>query len=204
MIKASRQPLFGWMVVAGTSLFIGAGVVTALLERDHNIVNSSLSSYAVSPFGYIMEIGFFALALAHGMLAVALAQRPLAQLGWTRVALVGLGVVALAVLFVALFPANGLGNVGGFNIHGTAATISFVIFPPVAILLALACRGDQSLRAVAPAALVIALVNTLALAIFGIAVVGHLPWIWLAEKADAFVTAVWLIVVGNGIRRVGQ
>lgn len=202
--RATGQQVLGWVVATGASVFVLASVAAHLLERDHDVVRSSLSSYAISSFGSIMEIGFFALALAHAALLVALARRPVAGMLWVLVGLVGLGVEALAVLFVALFPANGLGNVGGINVHGTAATIAFVVFPPVAIILALAFRGDQSLRAVAPAALAIALANTLALALFGIAVAGQLPWIWLAEKADSFVTAVWLLIIGNGLRHVAQ
>ena len=195
------QRRLGWAVATGASIFVVAGVAAHLLERDHDLVHSSLSSYAVSSFGYIMEVGFFALALTHGVLAVTLVRRSGAAQAWVRVGVGGLTVEALAVLLVALFPANGLGNVNGVNIHGTAATVAFVVFPPVAILLALAFRGDQSLRGGVPAALVIALVNALALILFGLAVAGQLPWIWLAEKADALVTAVWLIVVGNALRR---
>ena len=173
----------------------------ACVGARHDVVRSSLSSYAVSTFGYIMEIGFFALALTHAVLLVALARRPLARTRLVQVGLVGLGIEALAVLTVALFPANGLGYVNGISIHGTAATIAFVVFPPVAILLALAFRGDPGLRGVATMALTLALINLLALLVFGVAVAEQLTWIYVAEKAVALVTAVWLSAVGSGLQR---
>nr|MBA3826294.1 DUF998 domain-containing protein [Ktedonobacterales bacterium] len=134
MTRATGQTWLGWVVATGASIFVVTGLAAHVLERDHDIVRSSLSSYAVSSFGYIMEIGFFALALAHAALLVALVQRTLARSPLVRVGLIGLGVEALAVLTVALFPANGLGYVNGVSIHGTAATIAFIVFPPAAII----------------------------------------------------------------------
>ncbi len=197
--RTTTQRITGWVVVAGASVFVLAAVATDLLETDHNIVTRRSVPMPSARLATSWRIGFFALAIAHAALAVALARRPVSEATgqWMRIGVAGLGIVALAVLFVALFPANGLGKVGGFSVHGTAATIAFVVFPPTAILLAVVFRGDRLLRSVAPAALIIALVNTLALVVFGVAVVGHLPWIWLAEKADSLVTAVWLVVVGS-------
>jgi hypothetical protein len=199
--KTTGATGLGWVVIAGASIFVVTSVVAQVVERDHDLIHSSLSSYAVSPFGYIMEIGFFALAVTHAVLLVALARRTLGRAVVVRAGLVGLGIEALAVLIVALFPANGLGMVNGISIHGTAATIAFIVFPPAAIILSLAFQRDHTLRSVATAGLLIALVNTLALVVFGAAVFAQLDWMYLAEKGDALVTAIWLIVVGNAVRR---
>nr|MBA3825836.1 hypothetical protein [Ktedonobacterales bacterium] len=47
----------------------------------------------------------------------------------------------------------------------------------------------------------LAFINLLALLVFGLAVAGQLPWIYVAEKADALVTAVWLSVVGSRVEQ---
>jgi hypothetical protein len=162
----SRHALLacGWVDIAliGIALNLVVLIAAPILRPDLDLLDKSLSYYAVGPWGAVQAAAFVALGVASVALAVALL-RNCGATGWHRVASVLLAISGFASLGLVWYP---MGSPGPATIlgdaHQTAGTIGGVAQLAAALAFALAVRADlewSKLFPVTMAAFTVALIG---------------------------------------------
>ena len=150
---------------AAIVLSVIALVVASLTRPDLNILQNSLSYYAIGPWGVLQSTAFFALGVASIALAIALRPSiPSPQLGVLCTML--LMVAGTASLGLVYFPMGGTGpsTILG-DAHQTAGTIGGVVELAATLVFVVSFRADPAWsRFAGSAKLVFALAATGAIA----------------------------------------
>jgi len=138
----------GWAVVALIGIFINLVVLVAapVLRPDLNLLQKSLSYYAVGPWGVLQAVSFAALGISSIALGVALRHAGLATWSlWPIVVL--LAVSGVATLGLVWYPidAPGPATILG-DAHQTAGTIGGVAQLTAALAFTIAVRADPAWR----------------------------------------------------------
>jgi Protein of unknown function (DUF998) len=140
----------GWAVVALIGVVVNLVVLAAapILRPDLNLLQKSLSYYAVGPWGVLQAVAFGALGISSIALGVALCHAGLASRGlWPIVFL--LTVSAVAGLGLVWYPidAPGPATILG-DAHQTAGTVGGVAQLAAALAFTIAARADPAWRGV--------------------------------------------------------
>ena len=138
----------GWAVVALIGVVVNLVVLAAMpvLRPDLNLLQKSLSYYAVGPWGVLQAVSFAALGISSIALGVALRHAGLATWSlWPIVVL--LAVSGVATLGLVWYPidAPGPATILG-DAHQTAGTIGGVAQLTAALTFTIAVRADPAWR----------------------------------------------------------
>jgi Protein of unknown function (DUF998) len=143
------------MVLSGIAL-----VVATLMRPDLNVLQNSLSYYAIGPWGTLQATAFAALGVASIALAIALGSRITPSLSSTLCTLF-LIVAGVASLSLVYFPMGGPGSTTVLgDAHQTAGTIGGVAELAATLAFVLAIQADpvwSGLTRAAKAAFAVAL-----------------------------------------------
>ena len=138
----------GWAVVAliGVVVNLVVLVVTPVLRPDLNLLEKSLSYYAVGPWGVLQAVAFGALGISSMALGVALRRAGLAS-RWLWPIVLLLTVSGVASLGLVWYPmdAPGPATILG-DAHQTAGTIGGVAQLAAALAFTIAVRADPAWR----------------------------------------------------------
>lgn len=176
--------LYRHVALACTLVFCFAFVVVHIVRDDLSLWHRTLSIYAVGPAGWVLILGFFAIAATQFMIAFRLWQ-------WRKspgdmLAVSVLVLAATGILLVAIFP---------YPIrlpHNSGAALQLGLFP-VFLLLYGARRRYDPLRSFT---LVCALLSTalFLLLIWNGETDYDLGSVGMAQKSQIIVNTVWLLV----------
>jgi hypothetical protein len=184
------------IAIGGIVYFVVAIVVLHFLRPEYNPVNHAVSNYAVGPYGYLMTIAFYALALSLLALAFGLLHS-IARTRLSRVAILLLCFASVGMVVMGIFP----GDVHALHppatikgvIHWTAASISFLSIMIAAFLLSRSFRTDDQWQGYERSCYMLALAMVGALLLYGIlALVG---WIGIGQRVYIAVCLLWLLVL---------
>ena len=130
------------LTLAGVSLNLVVLISAPILRPDLDLLDKSLSYYAIGPWGTLQAAAFVALGVASATLAFALLGLRLSAF-WIRSSAVLLVISGLASLGLVIYPmgAPGPETVLG-DAHQTAGTIGGVAQLAAALASALAIRSD--------------------------------------------------------------
>src|SRR5215207_3365539 len=135
----------GWAVVALIGVVVNLVVLAAMpvLRPDLNLLQKSLSYYAVGPWGVLQAVSFAALGISSIALGVALRHAGLAT-WWLWPIVLLLTVSGIASLGLVWYPidAPGPATILG-DAHQTAGTIGGVAQLTAALAFAIAVRADS-------------------------------------------------------------
>jgi hypothetical protein len=136
----------GWAVVALIGIAVNLAVLIAapVLRPDLDLLEKSLSYYAVGPWGVIQVIAFVALGISSVALAIALRRAgPASRWIWPIIIL--LTVSGIASLGLVWYPmgAPGPATILG-DAHQTAGTIGGVAQLAAALTFTIAIRADTA------------------------------------------------------------
>ena len=149
-MRQGKRLACSWAVVALIGVVVNLVVLAAMpvLRPDLNLLQKSLSYYAVGPWGVLQAVAFGALGISSIALGVALCHAGLASKGlWPIVLLLtvsgaaGLGLVWYPI--DAPGPATILGDA-----HQTAGTVGGVAQLAAALAFTIAARADPAWRGV--------------------------------------------------------
>jgi hypothetical protein len=135
----------GWAVVvlAGVVVNLVVLVATPVLRPDLNLLEKSLSYYAVGPWGALQAVAFGTLGISSVALGVAL--RATVESRWVWPIVLLLTVSGIASLGLVWYPvdAPGPATILG-DAHQTAGTIGGVAQLAAALAFTIAARGDPA------------------------------------------------------------
>jgi len=136
----------GWAAVAlvGVVVNLVVLVVTPLLRPDLNLLEKSLSYYAVGPWGVLQSVAFATLGISSMALSVALRAASIRS-PWVWPVVVLLTISGVASLGLVWYPidATGPATILG-DAHQTAGTIGGVAQLAAALAFTIAVRADPS------------------------------------------------------------
>ena len=138
----------GWAGVALTGVVINLLllVATPVLRPDLNVLEKSLSYYAVGPWGMLQTIAFAALGIASASLGVALFAARLSSV-WLQPIVFLLIISGIAGLALVWYPVDAPGPATLLgDAHQTAGTIGGVAQLAAALAFAVAVRADHTWR----------------------------------------------------------
>lgn len=164
--------------------FCVAVVVVHIVRDDLSLWHRTLSIYAVGPAGWVLTLGFYAIALTQFMIAFRLYQ--LRRTAGDLLCVVVLVLAAIGVLLVAIYP---------YPIrlpHNSGAALQLGLFP-VFLLLHVIMRRDDPLRRFT---FVCALLSTafFLLLVWNGETDYNLGTTAMAQKAQILVNTLWLLV----------
>jgi len=196
--QARQVALLALIAIGGIVYFVVTVVVLHFLRPEYNPINHAVSNYAVGPYGYLMTVAFYALALSVFSLAFGLT-RSIALTNLSRVAVLLLCFASIGMVVMGIFP----GDVHALHppatitgvIHWTAAGLSFLSIMIAAFLLSSSFRTDVRWQACQHRCFVLALAMVGALLLYGIlALVG---WIGIGQRIYIAVCLLWLLVLAR-------
>jgi hypothetical protein len=135
----------GWafVVLAGVAVNLVVLIATPVLRPDLNLLEKSLSYYAVGPWGVLQAVAFATLGISSMALGAALRATIKSRWVWPIVLLLTLsGIASLGLIWYpvdAPGPATILGDA-----HQTAGTIGGVAQLAAALAFTLAARADSA------------------------------------------------------------
>lgn len=186
------------LALACNAMFLTCLAALHLLERDVDPTVASVSYYALTGHGWVMSIGFLALAAGSGLVSrIAWVSGDV----WTARAL---GVCAAAVFVLTAFPGDPWYPwerwptlVGG--IHAAAACVPIVLLPFVALnSLRFHWRGDAHRQIAWSAIVYLAASIVVGAYIAGQLVTGNTPGVaGLGERIVVITGVIWLSAVGK-------
>jgi hypothetical protein len=136
----------GWtlVVLVGVVFNLVVLIVTPALRPDLNLLEKSLSYYAVGPWGAIQAASFLALGIASGALGLALLGARIGS-NWIWLIVLLLIISGLASLGLVWYPmgAPGPATILG-DAHQTAGTIGGVAQLAAALAFTIAIRADPA------------------------------------------------------------
>jgi hypothetical protein len=136
---------YSWAAVALVGIVVNLAVlvVTPVLRPDLNLLEKSLSYYAIGPWGVLQVVAFGALGISSMALAAALPATFNSRWVWPIVVLLSLsGIASLGLVWYPIdapTPATILGDA-----HQTAGTIGGVAQLAAALTFAVASRTDAA------------------------------------------------------------
>lgn len=140
--RARRLTRIGFDVaLVGMVINLAVLVITMLVRPDLDPLQSSLSYYAIGPWGALQSAGFAAMGITSMALGLALPCMRLPR-GWTRLCAILLAVSGVSALGLAVFP---LGEVTLHTIigdlHQTSGTVGGVLQLLAALTFWITVRG---------------------------------------------------------------
>lgn len=186
------------LALACNAVFLTCLLALHFLERDVDPVVASVSYYALTGHGWLMTIGFLALAAGSGLVS------RIAWLSGNEVTARALGVCAASVLVLTAFPGDPWypwerwpTPVGA--IHAAAACVPILLLPFVALnSLRLHWRRDAKMQIARSAIIYLAASIVVGAYIAGQLVSGNTPGVaGLGERIVVVTGVLWLSAVGN-------
>ena len=135
----------GWayVVLAGVTLNLVVLIATPVLRPDLNLLEKSLSYYAVGPWGVLQVVAFATLGISSMALGAALRATITSRWVWSVVLLLTLsGIASLGLVWYPI-DAPGPTTILG-DAHQTAGTIGGVAQLAAALAFTLASRADSA------------------------------------------------------------
>ena len=152
----------GWafVVLAGVAVNLVVLIATPVLRPDLNLLEKSLSYYAVGPWGVLQAVAFATLGISS--IALGAAIRPTIKSRWVWPIVLLLTLSGIASLGLVWYPigAPGPTTILG-DAHQTAGTIGGVAQLAAALAFTLAARADSAWRGVFRTALALFLLGLL-------------------------------------------
>ena len=149
-----------WSNVALTCVVAAVVVLLAasFARRDLNVIDNSLSYYAIGPWWFLQTAAFLAIGGASAAVAIALRASGIAS-RWRPVAIAALLVSAVASVGLMAFPMGGPGPATFLgDMHQTAGTVGGVAQLVAALAFVLAIREERDWQPlVLPASIAFAL-----------------------------------------------
>jgi hypothetical protein len=146
MMRLQNRPACGWtlVVLIGVVINLLVLVVTPVLRPDLNLLEKSLSYYAVGPWGALQMVAFGALGISSMALGIALRTASL-QPRWEWPIVLLLVTSGLAGLGLVWYPMDAPGPATFLgDAHQTAGTIGGVTQLAAALAFAIAIRADPA------------------------------------------------------------
>ncbi|HTY81915.1 MAG TPA: DUF998 domain-containing protein [Dehalococcoidales bacterium] len=133
--------------ILGPLVLVGGDLGAGLTTPGYSLINSSISSLALTHIGWLQTIGFLALGLLVEVFTAGLLFN-VKRGRWFYLGIFALVLFGFGMLCIGAFntdPANGLHTRNGM-IHQLATKISFGLFPVAALLLAFNFKQDIEWR----------------------------------------------------------
>lgn len=193
---ARRLEGLAWVSIVGTVFFILAVIALHFLRPEYNPVTRVVSELAIGPYGYLLTIGFLALAVGGFALALGIRQGVASSRAKNAGSLL-LAVWPIGFVVSAIFPTDLQGSpvTTHGTIHNAAGLISFIVLIAAIFLNSLGFRRDATWRAYYPASLVLGFAALATFLLFPISMSGG----WGGIGQRAFITAflLWLLSTEN-------
>ena len=147
----SRHAVAGLATFGLAGVLVNAAVLLAapLLRPEVGLVEGGLSEYAIGPWAWLQNVGFFALGVGSFAIAVALSLGTTTS-SWLPIGTALLALAASACLALAAFPMGGLGPTTLLgDAHQTAGTLAVGLQMASLLATTLAFRSDPEWRPLA-------------------------------------------------------
>lgn len=208
-ILATNQINYGNLLalisIGGVIYFVVSVLVLHFLRPEYNPMNHAVSNYAVGPFGYLMTLAFYALALSVFALGLGLFCS-IALTNLSKTAIILLWIASCGMVVMGIFPGDAHAlhppaTVTG-EIHWTAAGVSFLSIMIAAFLLSGFFKTDEQFRRFQHPGFIFAIVMIGALVLFGLlALIG---WIGIGQRIYLAVCLLWLLVLAGWLRIIAS
>lgn len=204
VIRWERQ--VAWLAliaIGGIAYFVVAVVVLHVLRPEFNPVNHAVSNYAIGPYGYLMTVAFYALALSVFALALGLA-RSMVLTRRARLTVLLLNIASVGMIVMGIFP----GDVHALHppatitgvVHWTTAGVSFSSIMIAAFLLSNCFKTDERWQAFQRSTLVLAIAMVVALLVYG--VMALIGWIGIGQRIYISVSLMWMLLMAVWLRSI--
>ena len=198
-----------YLSLVGNVCFAAAVSALHLLQPELSPLNEAVSYYVHGRHGWLLTAGLLAWGVASAALPAGLARAVRGRLN--AAGLWGLGLWSIGLFLGAIFPADPPGHwdqptTAGL-IHGNAALIAFVVFPPAVFLLSRSLRRETGWHRIGEVMKVLAIAAAISLLAFFASLVpviispGPPKLLGLTERVLLTVYATWLTVAAIGLRR---
>lgn len=198
--QAARLAL---IAIIGIIYFFVSVVALHFLRSDYDPVKRAVSNYAVGPYGYLMTIAFFVLAVSLFALAPGLA-RCITLSSSSRIGLRLLKVASMSMVVAGIFPGdvNGSGSPLKITVilHWLAAGVSFLSIMIAALLLSSQFRMDERWQSFRRLAFALALGIVVGLVVYGI--LFFIGWFGIGQRIYIALTLLWLFLAAVRVRFV--
>jgi hypothetical protein len=134
-------------------------IATPLLRPDLNLLEKSLSYYAVGPWGTVQAAAFVAMGIASFALGAVFVRGGVAS-RWMMLVGIMLEIAGIASLGLVWYPMGAAGPATPLgDAHQSAGTIGAVAQLVAVLIMALAMRGDPGWKSLVPPTLITFLVS---------------------------------------------
>jgi hypothetical protein len=196
--------VYSFLALAGmiAPVFLGvADLIAGINTPGYNPLKDSISSLALSPYGWMQTIGFLVLGLLVELFAAGLLFSVRSRYGF-RFGIAILVWFGFELLLLGAFHTDisGVSTLEGM-IHGWAAKTVFWLFPLVCILIASSLKNDTNWKNLYKYNRVTAVLG-LILAFTGILTLGGFEWFGLYERILVYNVIIWLEVVSFRVLRL--
>ncbi|MGH8397046.1 MAG: DUF998 domain-containing protein [Gammaproteobacteria bacterium] len=180
---------FGWLALTGVLFFFLVSAVLQFLRPDYSFMGTPLSFYLLGPYNGWLHAGFYALAAAIVLLAVAtyMASSPQAR-SVTALVLFVSGAIGVLVTALAATDTNAKLTIHG-TIHLAAAELAFIATTFGMLLQSWRFRQDLVWRAHFRTSMWLAVLEFIVLCIYALA---HIPASGFMEKLTIVLILLWL------------
>jgi hypothetical protein len=191
--RLNGRSLLAFAGMAGPLVLIATDFSAAFSDPKYNLVRDSISSLALTPFGWIQTIGFLAIGLLVEIFTAGL----LFNVKRARGFHLGIGVLVFfgfGLLLIGAFrtdPVGGARTVEG-AIHGFTARTSFSIFPVAILLMAPSLKNDPDWRSIYRYSIITAILAFILVIL--LAILSDIGWFGLLERILVFNLIIWVEV----------
>jgi len=201
--QSKQSAWLALIAIGGILYFIVAVAILHILRPELNPISHAVSNYAIGPFGLLMTIAFFALALSEFALALGLARSLTASRG-ARLSVLLLSLAGIGMVVTGIFPGDVKtphppGTTTAL-IHWAGAGISFLSLMIATFLLSNCFKMDRQWQSFQRPAFALSIAIVLALIVFGISAI--IDWVGIGERIYIATCLLWLLIASLRLRSI--
>lgn len=196
-VKANTMRYTAYLAVVCSAWFILTAIVIHFLKLDLNIINHTLSQYALGQHGIILESGFYCIGIAQLLLGYYFynLERPL-KLEGGLLSLAGVGVIIVAIFPTVADPTNIVAKLP----HIIGAIFQFLFFPIALFELQNYIQLRQYRTYTLTTAVLTAILFVATLILFVLSEKIMVFGLGLVEKLNIFAISSWILVMSYKLK----
>ena len=182
--------------MAGPVVLVVTDLVAGSFTPEYSLITHSISSLALTDFGWVQSIGFLAIGLLVEIFAAGLLFNIRDNRGF-HLSIAFLAIIGFGMLLLGAFRTDPVGAPDSTEgiIHNIAASAVFWLFPFTALLMSRALKHDWHWEGLYKYAIITGILAFI-LVIFVTILDDTFSWFGLAERILVANMVIWVLVMG--------